>query len=114
MLPIPQTREEISVLPQEYQLTTNGDQFLVFDSGTGAPERIFIFASDFGLQFLYECDHWYTDATFKVCPKVFYRVYPVHGQQRGRIFPCVFGLLPNKTEATYTRFFRDLSFDWKT
>ena len=114
MLPIPQTREEISVLPQEYQLTTNGDQFLVFDSGTGAPERIFIFASDFGLQFLYECDHWYTDATFKVCPQVFCRVYPVHGQQRGRIFPCVFGLLPNKTEATYTRFFRDLSFDWKT
>ena len=72
MLSNPQTREEIPVLPQEYQLTTNGNQFLVFDSGIGNPERIFIFASDLGLQCLYECDHWYADGTFKVCPKVFY------------------------------------------
>ena len=35
MLPNPQTREEIPVLCQEYQLTTNGDEFLVFDSGIG-------------------------------------------------------------------------------
>ena len=46
------------MLPQEYQLTTNGDQFLVFDSGIGDLAGIFIFASDRGLQFLYECDHW--------------------------------------------------------
>ena len=103
MLPNPQTREEIPVFPQEYQLTTNGDQFLVFHSGIGDLERIFIFTSDLGLQFLYECDQWYADVTFKVCPEVFYQVYTVHGQQRGRICPRVFGLLPNKTEATYTR-----------
>ena len=30
------------------------------------------------------------------------------GQQRGRIFPCVFGSLPSKTEATYTKFFKEL------
>ena len=46
MLQNPQTPKEIPVLPQEYQLTTNGNQFLVFDSGIGDPERIFIFASD--------------------------------------------------------------------
>ena len=57
-LPNPQTREEISVLPKEYQLMANDDQFLVFDSGIGGPERIFIFTLDLGLQFLYECDHW--------------------------------------------------------
>ena len=49
MLPNPQTREEIPVLCQEYQLTTNGDQFLVFENGIGDPERIFIFASNLGL-----------------------------------------------------------------
>ena len=97
------------MLPEEYQLATNADLFLVFDSGIGDPERIFIFASDLGLQFLYGCDHWYADGTFKVCPEVFYQVYTVHVQQRRRNFPCVFGLLPNKTEATYTRFFRELS-----
>ena len=96
------------MLPKEYQLATNADLFLVFDSGIGDPERIFIFASDLGLQFLYECDHWYADGTFKVCREVFYQVYTVHGQQRTRNFPCVLGLLPNKAEATYTRFFREL------
>ena len=102
MLPNPQALEEIQVLPQEYQLTTNGDQFLIFNSGIGDPDRIFIFTSDLGLQFLYERDHWYAGGIFKVRSEVFY-----HGQQRGRIFPCVFGLLSNKTEATYTRFFRE-------
>ena len=88
MLPNPQTREEIPVLSQEYQLTTNGDQFLVFDSGIGDPEKIFIFAlDDLGLQFLYEYDHWYADGTCMVCPEVFYQVYTVHGQQHGTIFP---------------------------
>ena len=108
MLPHPQTCKEIPVLLQEYQLTTNGDQFLVFDSVIGDPERSFIFASDLGLQFLYECDHWYADGAFKVYPEAFYQVYTVHGQQREKIFPCVSGLLPIKTEVTYARFFREL------
>ena len=75
MLPNPQALEEIQVLPQEYQLTTNGDQFLIFNSGIGDPDRIFIFTSDLGLQFLYERDHWYAGGIFNVCPEVFY-----HGQ----------------------------------
>ena len=49
MLPNRQAREEC-------QLTANGDQFLVFDSGIGDPENIFIFVSDLDLQCLYECD----------------------------------------------------------
>ena len=57
ILPNPYTREEILVLSQEYQLTTNGHQFLVFGSEIEDQERIFIFASDLGLQFFYECDH---------------------------------------------------------
>ena len=63
MLPNCQAREEC-------QLTANGDQFLVFDSGIGDPENIFIFVSDLDLQCLYECDHWLPDDTFKVRPEV--------------------------------------------
>ena len=109
--PNPQNRDEIPVLPQEYQLTSYGGQFLIFDSGVGDQERIFIFASDVGLRFLSESEHWYADETFKVCPELFYQLYTVHGQRDGSIFPCVFALLPNKTQATYTRFFREL-FNW--
>ena len=40
--PNPQNRDEIPVLPQEYQLTLYGGKFLVFDSGVGDQERIVI------------------------------------------------------------------------
>ena len=52
MLLNPQTSNEIPKLPQEYQITTNGDQFLVLGSGIRDPERTFIFASELGLQLL--------------------------------------------------------------
>ena len=39
----------------------------------------------------------------KVCPVIFYQLYTIHGQQNGQIFPVVFCLLPNKTQATYRR-----------
>ena len=108
MQPNPQAREEIAVLPHQYQLTSNGGEFLVFDSGVRDSGRIFIFASEQGRQFLAESEHWYADGTFKVCPELFFQLYTVHGQRGSRIFPCVFALLPNKIEPTYTRFVREL------
>ena len=106
--PLPINRAAIPMLPRQYQQTENGQQFLIFDSGVGDAERILIFSSQQGLQLLSNSEHWYGDGTFKVCPEVFFQVYMVHAQQGGRIFPCVFGLLPNKTEGTYTRFFHEL------
>ena len=55
-----------------------------------------------------DSEHWYADGTCKVCPEVFYQLYTVHGQRNGRIFHCVFALLPNKHENTYNRFFQTL------
>ena len=46
--------------------------------------------------------------TFKVSLELFFQLFTIHGQQRRSIFPCVFGLLPNTTEATYARFFREV------
>ena len=106
--PLPLNRAAIPVLPHQYQVTENGDQFLLFDSGVGNAERILLFSSQQGLQFLSNSQHWYADGTFKVCPEVFFQAYTVHAQQGRRIFPCSFALLPNKTEGTYTRLFREL------
>ena len=72
MLPNPQIGEEIPMLPQSCQLTTNGHEFLVFDSGIGNPEKIFTFASDLGLQCLFECDHWYPNDTCKNAEEYFH------------------------------------------
>ena len=95
-------------LPEQYQLTVNGQRFMILDGGIGDHERMFIFASELGLQCLAESENWYADGTFKVSPELFFQLYTIHGQQPGSIFPCVFGLLPNKTEVTYTRFFREV------
>ena len=43
MPPNPLTKNDIPVLPQQYQETTTGDNFLMFDSGVEDPNRIFIF-----------------------------------------------------------------------
>jgi hypothetical protein len=55
----PQRREDIPILPQQYQLTNNGDQFLLFDSGVEVADRIFIFATQQGLDLLANNEHWF-------------------------------------------------------
>ena len=77
MPPLPINRAAIPVLPQQYQQTENGQQFLLFDSGVGDAERILIFLSQQGLEFLSNSEHWYADGTFKVCPEVFFS--SIHG-----------------------------------
>ena len=101
--PLPINIAAIPVLPIEFQTTTSGDQFLFFDSGAGAADRIIAFASVQARQLLVQSENWYGDDTFKVCPEVFYQLHTFHAQRNGRIFPCIFALLPNKTEATYRR-----------
>ena len=50
----PVTRKDIPVLPEQYQNTVAGQPFLIYDSGVGDQERMFIFASEIGLQLLRE------------------------------------------------------------
>ena len=86
----------------------NGEHVLHYDSGVGDEERILVqFGSPQGLQSLSQYDNWYADGTFKVIPEVFYQLYTVHAQCGDRIFPCIFALLPNKTEETYTRLLKE-------
>ena len=44
------------------------------------------------------------DGIFKVCPEIFFQIHTIHVLINHEIFPCVFALLANKTEATYNRF----------
>ena len=57
MPPTQAHREKIPDLPQAYRTAANGDPFLVYDSGVGDEERIFIFASRDPLQFLADFEH---------------------------------------------------------
>ena len=44
---------------------------------------------------------WLVDGTFKLSPELFYQVYTIHVELNQP--PCVYVLLPNKTEKTYYR-----------
>ena len=101
--PIPLRRQDIPVIPQLYQLTDGGAQFLLFDSGAGDENRILIFSALEAIQLLAKNEHWFMDGTFKLCTQIFYQIYTIHALINNPVFPCLFALLPNKIENIYTR-----------
>ena len=105
----PIDRATIPVLPNQYTQTTNGQRFLLHDTGVGDPNRIIMFSTNQALDCLNTSDHWFDDGTFKVCPEMFFQLYSVHALINKRVSPCVFVLLPHKTGITYQRFFNELS-----
>ena len=107
-LPIPANREDVPELPLQYQRSYANEQFLIFDSGQGDADRISIFGTNQSLQLLSQSQNWFGDGTFKVCPQIFFQIYTIHAQINGRILHCIYALLPNKTEETYTRLFREV------
>ena len=107
--PLPASIAAIPVLPVEYQTTLSGQQFLLYDSGVGDVNRIFVFGSPDGVSLLQRSGNWFCDGTFKVVPEIFYQLYTVHALTGTNVFPCIYALLPNKTQVTYNRLFRELS-----
>ena len=107
-LPNPANRVQVPAIPPEYQLTSNGLQFLIYDSGVGDPERMLIFATAQGIDLLSISDNWFADGTFKTCPEMFYQLYTIHAMIDKRTVPCIYTLLPNKQQATYTRMFTEI------
>lgn len=104
----PQSRATIPVIPNDLQLTSDGNRFLLYDSGVGDINRIIIFGTDQCLDLLRQSDHWFGDGTFSVSPLIFFQVYTIHAVHHGRVIPCIYALLPNKTGPTYDRLFREL------
>ena len=104
-LPVPQDKD--FDIPPEYHQTTGGQQFLLFDSGHGE-DRIIIFATDENIQLLAESPSWFMDGTFKTAPELFFQLYTIHSCTANRVLPCIYALLPNKQQATYTIFFEIL------
>ncbi|KAK9707759.1 hypothetical protein QE152_g27644 [Popillia japonica] len=62
------------VLPENYKRTTDGELFLLFDSGP-EEQRILLFSTQRNLSFMEQCDHWYADGTFKSAPPLFSQIH---------------------------------------
>ena len=95
---IPQHRQDLPAITNEYVITTHGDRFLLHDSGPGDDSRIILFATDDTLETLCSSDHWFGDGTFGVSPCIFFQLDTIHAIRNEQIMPCVFALLPNKTQ----------------
>ena len=92
-------------IPNEFKTLKNGEIFLLHDSGNNDINRILIFGTDRTINLLLHSPHWFMDGTFKIVPELFYQLYTVHALTGGNVIPCLYVLLPNKTQSTYRRLF---------
>ena len=74
-----------------------------FDKGKNEFEKFIIFALPEILLLLETTkDSWLGDGTFKQCPDKFYQLCTIHVIIGGYNQPCIYALLPNKTEKKRT------------
>lgn len=93
-------------IPEKFKLTTDGELFLQYDSGSSDSKRILIFATNKNFELMENSEHWFCDGTFSSAPSIFSQLYTIHGIHYSNVIPSVYALLPDKKEETYKRFFR--------
>lgn len=95
-------------IPLDYTRLANGEDFLLHDSGRDDRNRFLIFGTNRWTDLLRESTHLFMDGTFKVVPEIFFQLYTIHCRIQTSLLPCLYVLLPNKTQETYTRLFQVL------
>ncbi|CAG7729210.1 unnamed protein product, partial [Allacma fusca] len=90
------------VVPQEFQITDKGEDFLLVDEGRDSSRMIMLGTKE-NLVHLYSSNQIFADGTFKSCPLLFSQFFTIHGVVHGKVFPLVYVLLKNKEERTYLR-----------
>ena len=70
--------------------------FLKYDNGPEAHERVVVCATEVHLQKLASCDIWCMDGTFAVAPRLFHQLYAVQGKYNGVFLPFAYVLLQRK------------------
>ena len=89
----------------------NGEQFLQVDTNIYNNidgNRIIIFGTTDGLQFLTNCDDWFMDGTFDVAPPQFAQLYTVHGLRADHHIIGCYALLRHKNRETYVRLLEEV------
>ena len=106
----PDTVDEIVLGPEQKTYNSPFDpqqivDFLIDDKADeNGQNRIVVFGTINNLLKLGECNKIYGDGTFKQAPELFYQLYSLHGKLKGKMFPLVYAILPNKTHyQTYYR-----------
>ncbi|XP_064631726.1 uncharacterized protein LOC135500763 [Lineus longissimus] len=103
---LPALREDI-ILEGQWRQTADGGDFLIANDGD--IDKLIIFGSVESLMKVAIADTVFMDGTFYIAPNIFTQLYTVHAKIYGQIFPLLYGLLPDKRQATYERFIRLIS-----
>ena len=101
---IPDQYDVLFNIPDQYRTTSTEELFLQYDLQING-QRLLIFESAEGVNFVSEAPHWFVDGTFETVPPQFAQLYTFHGLCNGRNVVCLFALLMDKSEATYDNLF---------
>lgn len=84
---------------------SDGNSFLLEDTGPIDPSRILIFGDRTRLPHLRNAESLQCDGTFYVTPTLFSQFYTIHCEIYGQSFPIFYVLLPGKTQILYRKMF---------
>ncbi|CAF1092267.1 unnamed protein product, partial [Brachionus calyciflorus] len=93
----------------KFKYTKSGKLFVLFDTGADDPNRIITLGTEDKIRLLNSEIIWFIYGTFEVSPQPFKQLFSVNLNKNNRNLPCVYGLLPNKQEETFDKFFNLLS-----
>ncbi|KAK3929145.1 PKS-NRPS hybrid synthetase [Frankliniella fusca] len=114
----PKSLAELGEIPEAFRKTSSGKNFLLYDSydddddddeddeeaeARRRESRILVFCAKSDLKRLARADTWQLDGTFDTAPTIFAQILTIHGTVDGEILPLLYALLPDKTQASYTR-----------
>lgn len=111
IFPEPRSLGEL-IIPEEYKtMTLQQEQtpILLYDSfneDQKANERILVFSTPELLKIFKNHNSWYADGTFDSSPALFYQIYTIHALVGEKTIPCIFAMLPSKSERVYLKLFR--------
>lgn len=108
----PESSQDIKFAESTLRLPNNGN-FLQLDFVNYNGKRVLVFAGEEAKYLLKNGKTFFFDGTFKSCPKQFSQLYTVHVDWNSttyetNIYPVIYALLPDKTEATYSLLLRQL------
>ena len=98
--------EELSI-PQSATRRADGGNFLLHDSGPGG-DRVLLLGTQGNIRSHAQAEVWAADGTLKVCPTLWPQVHTVHAVVGGYCLPCIYALLPDKSQGAYLRMWQEI------
>ena len=105
--PVPTTYADVR-LPEEYTTTTNNQQFLQYDNGQNAENRMLVFYSPENLERLANSQTFFMDGTFSVAPHPCKQLNTIRVPFKDVAVTAVYTFLPNKCQDTYRELFQSI------